>query len=298
MKFDGDEHVRTTYDLRTLWDPPSGVDCLLQIRGATPGRRYGFWGCPTIIGRDSASDIVLDSDSVSRKHASLELCDVGMLLRDQDSLNGTYLNDILIRSAVVRNGDRISVGTTIFKFLLGADVDSLYRQEIYRLTIEDGLTQVGNRRWFEERLGVEVSRSKRYDRPLGLVILEPDQLAEINDEFGSLTGDYVLRELASLLSKRIGKEVALARYGGQQFVLALPESDGETAVRFAHAVLRLVRQHKFEFEGLSLTLTASAGVAELAERTFSGEELICEAKHNLLEATQSGDIVLATGQGC
>ena len=119
-----------------------------------------------------------------------------MLLRDLGSTNGTYVNDELVDEYVLRDGDLIKIGRTIFKFLAGGNIENAYHEEIYRLTTIDGLTQIFNKRYFVETLEREIGRAQRYRRALSLVMFDIDHFKKINDSYGHLAGDYVLKQLA------------------------------------------------------------------------------------------------------
>jgi two-component system, cell cycle response regulator len=265
-----------------------GTDCLIQIYGDALGRKYDLYDPVCTIGRDPQNEIILDSDSVSRRHAILEVCDAGRLVRDLDSTNGTYLNDIQIRSAVLSNGDLIKVGDTIYKYLSGSNVESLYHEEIYNMTISDGLTQISNKRFLMDHIDKEFSRAKRYARALSFIMFDLDHFKNVNDQYGHLTGDYVLKEMAVLLKNRIRKEEVFARYGGEEFVVVLPESDLDVALSFGEIIRKMVAEHEFEFEGQPLRVTVSVGVGTLSEGMNTVSDLIQEADERLYEAKRGG----------
>jgi len=265
-----------------------GADCLIQIYGAHLGRKYDLYDPICTIGRDPSNTIVLDSDSVSRRHAILELSEAGRLLRDLDSTNGSYLNDIQIRSAVLSNGDLIKIGDTIYKYLSGANVESLYHEEIYNMTISDGLTQISNKRFLLDHLDKEFSRAKRYDRSLSIVMFDLDHFKDVNDKYGHLTGDYVLKELAGLLKKRIRKEELFARYGGEEFVVVLPESGRDVGLKFGEIVRKMVDEHHFEFEGQPISVTVSVGVGTISDGMNTVTDLLKVADELLYEAKRDG----------
>ena len=97
---------------------------------------------------------------------------------------------------MLRDGDLIKIGRTIFKFLTGGNIENAYHEEIYRLTTVDGLTQIFNKRYFLDTLEREIARAHRYRRPLSLVMFDIDHFKKVNDSFGHLAGDYVLKHLA------------------------------------------------------------------------------------------------------
>ena len=126
--------------------------CLVVIYGQDLGRKYNIVGRDLRIGRATTNDICLSQDAVSREHAYIIVDDFGIKIRDNDSTNGTYINDNKIHEAYLRDGDLVKVGRSIFKFLSGENIESSYHEEIFRLSTVDGLTQVFNRRYFMETL--------------------------------------------------------------------------------------------------------------------------------------------------
>src|SRR6185295_10614045 len=98
------------------------------------------------------------------------------------------------------------------------------------------LTQVFNRRYFLEQLDREVSRAKRYRRELSLILFDIDKFKSINDTYGHLAGDYVLKQLATVIKGKIRREDVLARYGGEEFAIVLPEIDMANSVSFSEKI--------------------------------------------------------------
>src|SRR4029079_13073192 len=142
----------------------------------------------------------------------------------------------------------LKIGNAIFKFLIGSNIESAYHEEIYRMTIIDGLTQTYNKRYFLETLDREIPRCTRHQRSLSLLMFDIDHFKKINDAHGHLTGDFVLREMARRIRSRVRKEEVFARYGGEEFALVLPETAREQAVKVAEDLRRLVASEAFEFE--------------------------------------------------
>src|SRR5205085_11743410 len=137
-------------------------------------------------------------------------------------------------------------------------------EEIYRLTIIDGLTEVHNKRYLLEFLEHELDRAERHARPLALVLFDIDRFKLLNDKLGHLGGDYTLRELAACVKTHVRKVDLFARYGGEEFALVLPETTHTGAVECAEQVRRLIEAHPFLYDGESYTVTASLGVAGTA----------------------------------
>ena len=262
---------------------------LVVIHGMDLGRKYDLMKDKTIIGRSSKADVHIDQDAISRGHAQVTCQGTRVLIKDLGSTNGTYVNDELLTDEYqLRNGDLVKIGRTVFKFIAGGNIEAAYHDEIYRLTTVDGLTQVYNRRYFEETLERELARCSRYARSLSLVLLDIDHFKQVNDTYGHLAGDYVLKQLASTIKTRIRREDILSRYGGEEFSLLLPEVDHAGAATLAEKTRRLVEKAHFEFDKQKIPVTVSAGVASVDGTQADAQDLIRVADERLYEAKQGG----------
>lgn len=269
--------------------PTNRDAALVVIYGLDLGRKYDLTRETMVIGRSSKADIQIDQESISRNHAKLVLAQGTVSVRDMGSTNGTYVNDELAHDDFqLRNGDLIKIGRTIFKFIAGGNIEAAYHDEIYRLTTVDGLTQIYNRRYFEESLEREISRCNRYHRNMSLVMIDLDYFKQINDTHGHLAGDYVLKHVASTIKTRIRREDILARYGGEEFGLLLPEVDGKGAVSMAEKCRRLVEKQSFEFDKQKISVTISLGLATLGGAARDAAELVRAADAKLYEAKSTG----------
>jgi diguanylate cyclase (GGDEF)-like protein len=268
----------------------SAESCLVMIAGPFLGKKFPLVDDDEFtIGRDEKNFIICDMDNVSRRHAQLKEHDGRFYINDLQSTNGTYLNDEEIKEEQpLRSGDLIKIGSAIFKFLSGGDIESQYHEEIYTLTICDGLTQVNNKRYFLEFLEREMGRCHRYDRALSLMMIDIDHFKNINDTNGHLAGDYVLRELAAVIKPRVRKEECFARYGGEEFAYVMPESGGENTRKLAEKIRRLIEDHRFTFEGKDIKVTLSIGVADLVGEMTEPLQFIKLADANLYKAKKSG----------
>jgi two-component system cell cycle response regulator len=267
----------------------SGEACLVQISGPELGKKYPLDGPELTIGRDEGNDIVVDLDNVSRRHAKILNRRGRAFVTDLQSTNGTYLNTREVEGEVeLSSGDHVQVGSSIFKFLSGDNIEKHYHETIYTLTIVDGLTQVHNKRYFLEFLEREMGRAQRFRRPLSLMMFDIDHFKKINDVHGHLAGDYVLRELAGLLKPRIRREECFARYGGEEFAVVMPESGPENARVFAEKVRKLVEEKPFTFEKEDIPVTVSIGVADMGPDMTEPLLFIKAADQNLYRAKKGG----------
>ncbi len=270
-------------------DRPVGKEaCLVVIYGLDLGKKYNLNRSSLIIGRSSKADIQIDQESVSRNHCKIMNTGKEIMLRDLGSTNGTYINDELIDEYVLRDGDFIKVGRCIFKFLSGNNIENAYHEEIYRLTTIDGLTQVYNKRYFLETLEREMGRAQRYRRDLSLIMFDIDHFKHVNDTFGHLAGDYVLKQLAVVIKARIRREDILARYGGEEFAIVLPEIDNENAMQLSEKIRRITEKAIFRFEETEIPVTVSIGVASLDGELNAPLDFIRVADGKLYEAKSRG----------
>ena len=271
-------------------DRPVNLDAaLVVIYGLDLGRKFDLTGEETLIGRSSKCDIQIDQESVSRNHAAIANTREGVKIRDAGSTNGTFINDELVEGErELRNGDLVKIGRTIFKYIAGGNIEAAYHDEIYRLTTMDGLTQIYNRRYFDEQLDREISRSRRYERVLSLVLVDIDHFKKVNDKFGHLAGDSVLKQLASTVRTRIRREDVFARYGGEEFAILLPEVALVGARQLSEKVRRLVEKQRFEFDRQPIPVTISLGVAVLDPHHREPGDLVRAADEKLFEAKTGG----------
>jgi two-component system cell cycle response regulator len=269
--------------------PVSRDAALVVIHGLDLGRKYDLMREQTVVGRSSKADIQIDQEAISRNHARFGITAGRVTLKDLGSTNGTYVNDEMIATELqLRNGDLVKIGRTIFKFIEGGNIESAYHDEIYRLTTVDGLTQVFNRRYFEETVEREISRCQRYGRQLSLVMVDIDRFKLINDNFGHLAGDHVLKHVASAIKTRIRREDILSRYGGEEFALLLPEIDVKGAAALAEKIRKLIEKQKFEFDKQEIPVTISAGVAALKTPSYEAADLVRAADTQLYAAKNEG----------
>jgi diguanylate cyclase (GGDEF)-like protein len=262
--------------------------CVVLIYGGDLGRKFELSARPSIVGRDSDCDIALDLLTVSRRHASLYERDGLCYVEDLGSTNGTLVNDEEIAEArVLRNGDHVKIGSAVFKYIEGGNIEAMYHEEIHRLAITDGLTGVANKRAFVEFLERELARAKRHQRPLSLVMLDIDHFKKFNDDYGHLAGDHVLRNVASALREHTGPDELLARYGGEEFAIVLPESDIASAASRCERLRKAVESLVMQWEDHSIGGTISLG-ASAAEKDDDVASLLARADARLYEAKRRG----------
>jgi diguanylate cyclase (GGDEF)-like protein len=161
-----------------------------------------------------------------------------------------------------------------------------YIQRVKQLAYLDGLTGIFNRRYFETRIGEEIERARRFGTELSVVLVDIDKFKSLNDNFGHLLGDEALRQVASLLSKQIRKIDVVCRYGGEEFVILLPQTNREQAAHVAEKLRKAVEG--WRFPGVPRTLTVSGGVSVYPHHGKTRDDLVKAADAALYTAKDSG----------
>lgn len=243
----------------------------------------------TRIGRDSLCEIELHDDFISRDHVHINRVGEQFVLRDRGSLNGSFVNDERVDTHVLAPGDQIRLGHHIFKFLSTDHVEAQYHEAVYEMMTVDGLTGARNKRYFEDAFEREVLRAQRHWRPITLLMMDVDHFKDVNDTYGHLAGDECLKGLCSRICSRIRGEDLFARFGGEEFALALSEAPLKQSVRVAHDIARLVAAEPFPTERGDVELSVSIGVGfSNGQGPMSANELIDQADDKLYLAKRDG----------
>lgn len=263
--------------------------CVVVIHGEGLGRRADIGEAPVLVGRSQEADLVIVHRSVSREHCRIWREGAGYRVRDLGATNITRLNDTRIEcDTVLADGDQVTVGESILKFISQDSVEARYHEEIYQLATHDALTDLNNRRHFIELADNEISRAIRHGRPLSLCILDVDLFKPVNDRYGHISGDEVLRQIAALLRKHALNDDIVARIGGEEFALLLPECDAEAARLFAERLREAIAATLFSPGGEPQHITVSIGIAELAPDRDTRPALMAAADTALYRAKSEG----------
>jgi diguanylate cyclase (GGDEF)-like protein len=255
------------------------------------GSRYRLSpGTSLEIGRSGAVGISLpEVMSISRKHARLRYAGSTVTVEDLGSTNGTYINGQPIHGrTVLRSGDRFQTAAVHFKFLHEQDVENAYHLAIYELVAKDGLTEIFNKRKFDEELQREFARAMRHQRPLSLIIFDLDEFKVINDTYGHLCGDFILKQVASLARDLVRPEQMLARVGGDEFVILAPETGVEGAETLASKLRDRILGYEHRYGDIKISVSCSFGVAELTRQMGVPQDLYHAADDALLLGKRSG----------
>lgn len=161
-----------------------------------------------------------------------------------------------------------------------------YVERVKQLAYLDGLTGIFNRRFFELRILEEIERARRYGTGMAVVMADIDHFKRLNDEFGHMLGDEVLRQVSSLFNQQVRKIDVVCRYGGEEFGILLTQTTAQQAVNIAEKLRKMVGN--WQFPGVPRTVTISVGVAAFPDQGLNRDELVKVADAGLYAAKQSG----------
>src|SRR6204780_287748 len=161
-----------------------------------------------------------------------------------------------------------------------------YVERVKQLAYLDGLTGIFNRRFFELRIVEEMERAERFGTGMAVVMVDIDQFKRLNDEFGHLLGDEVLRQVSSIFHQQLRKIDVLCRYGGEEFAILLCQTNAVHALGVAEKLRKMVEH--WQFPGVPQTVTISAGVAAFPDHGTTRDGLVRAADNGLYAAKQAG----------
>jgi diguanylate cyclase (GGDEF)-like protein len=171
-----------------------------------------------------------------------------------------------------------------------------YVERVKQLAYLDGLTGIFNRRFFELRVVEEIDRARRFNTGMAVLMIDIDQFKRLNDEFGHLLGDEVLRQVSSMFHGQVRKIDVVCRYGGEEFAILLSQTNPQHALQVAEKLRRLVEN--WQFPGVPRAVTISAGVATYPDHGTTRDELVKSADAGLYAAKQSGRNRVLLGPTC
>lgn len=262
---------------------------LIVIAGWEIGREIEVHGEAQVLGRSPLAQTVIAAPSVSREHARIDCSeDAGhkvFSITDLGSSNGTRLNGTRVKTARLKNGDKIQLGDVVFKFLLQDDVDAQFHQTVYRRIHYDQLTGLMTMESFRRRLDTALAEATG---PCTLAMTDLDGLKKVNDTYGHLAGRMVVQEMGVLIRAAVRAQDLAGLYGGDEAILFFPNTPLAEAAEIAEKLRRSIERREFHFQGNAFRVSISQGLAEYPAQGRTPETLIAAADRALYAAKAAG----------
>ncbi len=162
------------------------------------------------------------------------------------------------------------------------------KSDAEQMLLIDELTGIRNRLGFNKKFKEELFLSKRYRHPLSIVMIDLDDFKSINDNYGHPAGDFVLVEMTKLIKSQIRSIDFIARWGGEEFILVLPETPINAGFNLSDRIRAIIAEHEFKFKKKIMKTTISGGIASYPEDGYSEDILIKKADEKLLQSKKKG----------
>ncbi|MBN1570935.1 MAG: diguanylate cyclase [Acidobacteria bacterium] len=273
------------------------IPTLTFLSGPALGKEIPIVQRQMTVGRGSDCDIIIADPAVSRKHLQIyrrEIVKKGqspkikIVLCDLGSSNGTLVNYASARKTVLKPGDKIFLGRTILKFDHRDVAEQSFFDEIYRLATTDSLTSLLNKASITRTLSEEIADSARYRRWMSVILMDIDKFKSMNDLNGHLAGDRILQCVANILHSTIRKRDKAGRFGGDEFLIILPETGSKGAIQVAERIRKMIETTISPELGMEAAVTASLGIASGRANIISAENLLENADVALYRAKSLG----------
>jgi two-component system, cell cycle response regulator len=273
------------------------IPTLTFLSGPALGKEIPLIHRQLVLGRGSECDIMIPDPSVSRRHLQISCRKVmkygenpklKVVLQDLGSSNGTLINYVSVRRAVLKPGDKIFLGRVILKFDHRDVAEQKFFDEIYRLATTDSLTALLNKATITRTLAEEIADGLRYHRWISVVLMDIDGFKSMNDLYGHLVGDRILQLVANILHATLRKRDRAGRFGGDEFLLILPETGPTGADRAAERIRQLVEMSIAPELNLPGAITSSLGIASSRTDAADPDSLLEHADAALYRAKSLG----------
>lgn len=261
---------------------------LVVLAGWEIGRVLELTRGETVIGRSSTADITIPEPLISRRHAKILHLSMGgndlYEITDLGSANGTFVNHVAVPHATLVDGDTFQIGPALFKLVVSDDAEDAFFRDVHRLIHYDRLTGLLTMESFLERVRPDLLRT----RVLTLAMTDLDGLKRVNDSYGHLAGRMVVGDMGAIFRSALRPGDVAGLYGGDEVVVAYPETPLDDAVAIAEQIRRAFAERRFEHDGAVFSVTITQGLAQFPDHGRTVEELIAAADRALYAAKAAG----------
>jgi two-component system, cell cycle response regulator len=241
-----------------------------------------------LIGRAPEADLTLSDQMISWHHARIEDRGDGWALFDLGSTNGTTVNGESQAEWLLKPGDRIVFGATAVSFEREDALKVDFNETVERLLNIDDLSGLFVRRKFDAEFAALLDAARVAKHPLALLVMDMDGIKKINDTHGHLFGAHVIGQAGHIIGGIIGDRGIGCRFGGDEYLAALPELDCDAACEVADQILRAINSVPFVRDGITLKPGISIGVATYPTDAEDAASLFQRSDEALYRAKQGG----------
>jgi two-component system cell cycle response regulator len=265
---------------------------LTVVAGPQTGFARVIDGGELVLGRGYGSDLLLVDQGLSRRHCRVWKSGDEMRIEDLGSSNGTFVDgEMVLGPRRLPEGARIHMGRHTLLTLSRQDpLEHEAARQLFETSMRDPLTDLYNRRFFDQRLREEFAFASRHHTSLSVILLDLDHFKRVNDTWGHPAGDEVLREVGGLVRGCFRREDVAFRLGGEEFAVVVRSESHEGACAAAERIRRTLEDARVSWEGEEIRFTGSAGVATATpgEMLESASALLAAADRALYRAKAGG----------
>ena len=232
------------------------------------GKIFTFYKENILIGRNKYSDIYINDENISNDHCKIKIIKNDenkidqIILKDLLSTNGTYVNGKLISNKVLKSGDKIKIGETTLRFSYNDKLEEKYHLKLFNIATSDSLTKLHNKRYTISELENQYKIAKRNNRLFSLIMFDIDDFKAINDKHGHIAGDEFLKNVASNINKNLREQDFAGRFGGDEFLIILPETRIEGATILADRIRKKIEKSEIVYKNHKIKTTISGGISQ------------------------------------
>ena len=263
--------------------------CII-IGGDQIGKIFHLSKQSNVIGRAEDADINLDSSTVSRKHAVISMDrENRVFIKDLNSSNGTYVNGRRITESDLNEGDIFSIGIYKLKLASLSKHDTVFFRQMLENAEKDSLTGAYNKGFITRLLGTVLAEAEYTKRLISIAMVDIDHFKTINDTYGHIAGDTVLKHIAGLFGKYLRSADKFGRFGGEEFLIVFDGTPINDARIISERIRKMVMEHPTVYDDQDIKVTISIGLESNENKQITGaESFIKLADEKLYTAKKNG----------